>query len=116
MLGKAMRARRTRWLFVALVILLLAALLASRTKKLTDSVWTVELFGGCAIDYHTSPKALALACPGADYTRLWPLPVTRPWEELGGAIWGQLAREESIGTRYSMSSINTGVDNYARWP
>jgi len=54
---------------------------ASRTEKLTEKFWTVELVGGYALDYHATQRALALACPGVDYIRLWPLPVTRPWEE-----------------------------------
>jgi hypothetical protein len=86
-----MQPRRTRWLLAALAILLLAALLASRIEELTDGVWTLELIGGCAIDYHISSKTLALACPGVDYTRLWPLPVVQPWAEPADAIYSQLA-------------------------
>lgn len=59
-------------------ILLLAGLLASRTEKLTEKVWTVELVADCALDYHALERALALACPGVDNTRLWPLPVIQP--------------------------------------
>jgi len=33
----------------------------------------------CYLDYHT--PAVALACPGVDYIRLWPLPVKQPWQE-----------------------------------
>lgn len=74
-----------RWwvLSVVLIVVTLAVLLACRTKRLTADVWTVELPGRCALDYHPSIGALALACPGVDYTRLWPWPVVRPWEESG---------------------------------
>ncbi len=54
-------------------------LLVTRTRKLTEDVWTVELIR-CGIDYHTKAHTLALACLGLDYTRLWPLPVIQPWE------------------------------------
>ena len=73
-----------RWalcLLALLAILLLGGLLASRPRELVEGVWTVDTPGGCALDYHTSAKALALACPGVDYVRLWPLPVEQPWEE-----------------------------------
>ena len=26
-------------------------------------------------------RTLALACPGIDYIRLWPLPIQQPWDE-----------------------------------
>lgn len=58
-----MRSRRICWFLVSLGIVLLATLLVSRTKQLTAGFWTVELVGGCAIDYHASAGALALACP-----------------------------------------------------
>jgi hypothetical protein len=64
------------WFTIAAILLLV-----SRTDKLTAKVWIVELVAGCALDYHTSERALALARPGADYVRLWPLPVTQPWKE-----------------------------------
>jgi hypothetical protein len=68
-------------LLIIVAILLLAGPLAGRTKKLTEEVWTLELVADCALDYHASGRALALACPGVDYVRLWPLPVIQPWEE-----------------------------------
>jgi hypothetical protein len=36
----------------------------------------------CYLDYHTPLQAVALACLGVDYVRLWPLPVERPWQEM----------------------------------
>jgi hypothetical protein len=48
---------------------------STRIHRLTDTVWTVELVGRCSLDYHTAPtRAIALACPGMDYLRLWPWP------------------------------------------
>jgi hypothetical protein len=77
---RTMHNRQALWL-IMVAILLLAGLLASRTEKLTEDVWPVKLMAGCALDYHTSYSAVALACPGVDYTRLWPLPVIQPSEE-----------------------------------
>ena len=57
----------------------LAVLVETRTDKLTDDVWSVELVGRCYLDYHANIQAVALACPGVDYVRLWPLPVVQPW-------------------------------------
>ena len=31
------------------------------------------------LDYHTSIHTVAMACPGVDYIRLWP--VTQPWQD-----------------------------------
>ena len=89
--------RQALWLLLA--SLLMAGLLASRVERLTEGVWTAEL-GRCSLDYHTSPKALALACPGVDYARLWPLPVEQPWEEperAPGPPYGQMARASEEG-------------------
>lgn len=76
-----MKSRLVLWLIIT--ILLVVVVLAVRTHKLTAGVWTTELVAGCALDYHTSAKAVALACPGVDYIMLWPLPVVQPWEEPG---------------------------------
>ena len=35
----------------------------------------------CYPDYPSDIHAVALACPGVDYMRLWPLPVEQPWQE-----------------------------------
>ena len=79
-----MRRPRARalWTLIALAILLLAGILASRPRELVEGVWTADV-GACSIDYHPSLRALALACPGVDYLRLWPWPVEQPWEEPG---------------------------------
>jgi hypothetical protein len=74
MKGAGTRKRLVLWLILA------GLLLASKVEKLTDGIWTVEL-GRCSLDYHTSVRTFALACPGMDYIRIWPLPVVKPWEE-----------------------------------
>ena len=61
-------------------ISLIAAFLVGSAERLTDDIWTVRL-RDCYLDYHTPLHAVALACPGVDYTRLWPLPITQPWQE-----------------------------------
>jgi len=78
--ARPVHKRSVPWLVIA-TIPLPVVLLAGRTEKLTEEVRTVGL-GNCALDYHASDTALALACPGVDYIRLWPLPVVQPWEEL----------------------------------
>ena len=45
-----------------------------------EGVWTVRL-RSCYLDYHANIHAVALACPGVDYIKLWPLPVEQPWQE-----------------------------------
>jgi len=52
----------------------------TRTSRLTDDIWTIRL-GECHLGYHTRMHAVALACPGVDYIKLWPLPVEQPWLE-----------------------------------
>jgi hypothetical protein len=49
--------------------------------RLTDNVYTLNLPGDCYLDYHPCVQAVALACPGVNYRRLWSLPVRQPWEE-----------------------------------
>jgi hypothetical protein len=39
----------------------------------------LHLTSGSYLDYQANIHAVALACPGVDYIRLWPLPVTQPW-------------------------------------
>lgn len=46
------------------------AMLSGRVEELTEGVWSVELVGDCYLDYHTSIRIVALACPGVDYIRL----------------------------------------------
>ena len=79
------------WRFVLLLLLLDLLLLASlalpgRVRKLMESTWTVRLVAGCEMDFVTSVGAVALACPGVDYMRVWPLPVVQPWQETLGPI------------------------------
>ena len=62
--------------FLVIVDLLFLAglhLMTGGMRKLTDTTWTVKLVAGCEIDYHTTIGAVALACPGVDYMRVWPL-------------------------------------------
>ena len=51
------------------------------SERYSEGVWTLKLAGNCDLDYHANIHALALACPGVDYLRLWPLPVEQPWQE-----------------------------------
>jgi hypothetical protein len=65
-------------------------------RKLTEDIWTVKLIKGCEMDYHTSIRAVALACPGVDYMRLWPLPVVQPWQRTSESARGRLAERSFI--------------------
>jgi hypothetical protein len=49
------------------------------------------LVAGCEMDFVTSVGAVALACPGVDYMRVWPLPVVQPWEGTPDPIEGWMA-------------------------
>ena len=53
-----MHNRKVLWLIIV-IILLLAGTLASRTEKLTEEVWTVELVADCALDCYTSDGQVA---------------------------------------------------------
>ena len=67
-------------------------------RRLTETVWTVRLVAGCETDYHTSIRAVVLACPGVDYKRLWPLPVVQPWQSTPDPIEGWMAgRLDPVG-------------------
>jgi hypothetical protein len=57
---------------------LIWVLALTQPHRLTEGVWTLKL-AGCNLDYHTPIHAVALACPGVDYIRLWPL----PWSSRG---------------------------------
>jgi hypothetical protein len=59
---------------------LIAAFLVGSAEELVDGVLTVKL-RNCHLDYHANIHAVALACPGVDYIRLWPLPVEQPGQE-----------------------------------
>jgi len=57
-------------------------MLGGRIDRCTDKVWCLELVAGCELDYHVPPvNAVALACPGVDLMRIWPLPIVQPWCE-----------------------------------
>ena len=84
--------------------------LPGRVRRLTETVWTVRLVAGCEMDYHTSIRTVALACPGVDSMRVWPPPVVQPWQstsdpvegwmaERKGAVLGQWTELGSLGAR-----------------
>ncbi len=78
---------KKHWRFAVFLAILDLSLLASMylmtggVRKLTDTIWTGKLVAGCEMDFRTSVGVVALACPGEDYFRLWPLPVVHPWFE-----------------------------------
>ena len=85
-------AKHWRFLLFLLLLAPLAGLaLPGRVRRLTETVWTVRLVAGCEMDYHTPIQAVALACPGVDYMRVWPLPVVQPWESTPDPIDGWVA-------------------------
>jgi hypothetical protein len=49
----------------------------TQPHQVIQGVWTANLVGRFFLDYHVSIHAVALACPGIDYMRLWPLPVVQ---------------------------------------
>ena len=98
--SKLVGRREAALMGILVVLVLLGGFLASRPRELVEGVWTVDVPGRCSLDYHASARALALACPGVDYVRLWPLPLVQAWEEPGGPVRGQLAR---IGQRRTVS-------------
>ncbi len=76
---------RTKAFWISfLTTLLLAVFLASRVEQLLPGAYTIELLD-CQVDFldtRLQPVfTVALACPGVDYTRLWPLPIQKPWSE-----------------------------------
>jgi hypothetical protein len=83
-------------LLLLLDLLLLAGLaLPGRVRKLTETTWAAKLVAGCEMDFVTSVGAVALACPGVDYMRRWPLPVVQPWQETPDPIDGWMAKRLS---------------------
>jgi hypothetical protein len=68
-----------------LITLLLALFLASRIEQPLPGATSVKLIAGCWLDFldtRFQPVfTVALACPGEDYIRLWPLPIKKPWSE-----------------------------------
>jgi len=65
---------------VILNVSIIAAFLVGNAERLTEDVSTARL-RDCYLDYHTPIHAVALACLGVDYIKLWPLPVEQPWQE-----------------------------------
>ncbi len=71
---------------VALITMpLVYAALAARTTYTIDGVKSIRLVDRCELDYFDNTvqpvRTLALACPGMDYIRLWPLPIQQLWFE-----------------------------------
>ena len=93
---------KKHWRFVVFLVILDILFLADLflttggVRKLTDDIWTVKLIRGYEMDYHTKIGAVALACPGVDYMRVWPLPVVQPWESTPDPIEGWLAEREGV--------------------
>ena len=67
-------------LTLALITILIWVLALTQPRKLLESVYTIQA-GKCYVDYHATIQAVALACPGVEYIRLWPLPVVQPWPD-----------------------------------
>ena len=67
-------------IIMALVVVLIWGLALLQPERFSDDVWTLHL-KDCDLDYHIPIRSIALACPGLDYMRLWPLPVEQPWQE-----------------------------------
>ena len=78
LLSPILRLWQHHWRFIlvtlALVVVLAWGLAFTQPHKLTEGVYTIQA-GKCYVDYHSFIHAVALACPGVDYIRLWPLPV-----------------------------------------
>jgi hypothetical protein len=88
---------RKHWRFVVFLVIVDLLFLAGLrlttggVRRLTDTTWTAKLVAGCEMDFVTSVGAVALACPGVDYMRVWPLPVVHPWFEKPDPIDGWMA-------------------------
>jgi hypothetical protein len=68
-----------------LAVFLLSFFLLHNIDQPIPGMTSIGLVAGCQLellDTTTQPNFTALlACPGKDYIRLWPLPVTQPWFE-----------------------------------
>jgi hypothetical protein len=66
-------------------VFILSFFLLHNTEQPIPGMTSIGLVAGCQLellDTTTQPNFTALlACPGKDYIRLWPLPVTQPWFE-----------------------------------
>lgn len=68
--------KKTTFLLI-LNLSLIAAFFVGTAEESIEGVWTVRL-RDFYLDYHA--PAVALACPGVDYIKLWSLLVEGPWE------------------------------------
>ena len=62
---------------IILTLTFAAIYVVTYAERFSDDVWALRL-GDCDLDFHANIHALALAYPGVDYVRLWPLPVEQP--------------------------------------
>lgn len=76
-------------LTLALITVLIWVLALTQPHEFVEGVWTVRL-RSCYLDHHTPIHAVALACPGVDYIKLWPLPVEGPWQQTPDPLPGWL--------------------------
>lgn len=75
------------------LLLMLALMLASMlagARFPVPGVWSRSA-GPCSVDHHAAQGVVALACPGRDMLRLWPLPPAGPWFEDPEEPPGQMA-------------------------
>ena len=81
--------------------LVVGILIGSRVDRFTNDVWRVKLVARCEVHYHKPPiSAVALACPGVDYLRLWPLPMKQPWDERPELDYDQQSAGPMEGKNY----------------
>ena len=69
--------RLVGWLLSLLVALLISLALQS---PLPGGVFALPL-GSCELWAYGDQRVAAIACPGHDLIRIWPLPVMSPWFE-----------------------------------
>lgn len=76
-------------------------------------LWVVK----CSVDLFTPPAqrrlTVALACPGLDFVRLWPLPPQKPWFEEGGHPRPALALSRLL---YSLEAVKRSRHHDSRHP
>ena len=80
---------RLLFLLALMLALMLASMLAG-ARSPVPGMWSWSA-GPCSVDYHAAQGVVALACPGRDMLRLWPLPPAGPWFEDPGKPPGQIA-------------------------
>lgn len=74
-----------RFALIVLLPMLLAAC-TGRDRPAQPGVYHIPLPARCELWLFTESsylgeQALALACPGVDLLRLWPLPMVQPWAD-----------------------------------